>query len=69
RISERFDALTAHVTLNRGHHGTDVCREIAECLKKTYGLEHVTIQPEPPPPNELVPVRLSKDGAVVGQTG
>src|SRR4051812_34170789 len=25
RISERFDALTAHVTLARGQHGTDVC--------------------------------------------
>ncbi|HEY4106875.1 MAG TPA: cation diffusion facilitator family transporter [Polyangiaceae bacterium] len=66
RISERFDALTAHVTLNRGHHGTDVCREVAECLRKVYGLEHVTIQPEPPPPDELVAVRLSKDGAIVG---
>lgn len=63
RISERFDALTAHVTLARGHHGTDVCRDVAACLKKTYGLDHVTIQPEPPPPDSLVPVRLSKDGA------
>jgi len=65
RISEKFDALTAHVTLARGHHGTDVCREVAACLKKIYDLDHVTIQPEPPPPDSLVPVRLSKDGAVV----
>jgi cobalt-zinc-cadmium efflux system protein len=65
RISDRFDTLTAHVTLERGRHGTDVCRTVAECLKKNYGLDHVTIQPEPPPPDELVPVRASKDGAVI----
>jgi len=68
RISERFDALTAHVTLQRGHHGTDVCREIAECLKSEYGLDHVTIQPEPPPPDVLVAVRASKDGAPIRGT-
>jgi cobalt-zinc-cadmium efflux system protein len=65
RISERFDALTAHVTLERGRHGTDVCREVAGHLKREYGLDHVTIQPEPPPPNDVVPVRMSKDGAVI----
>lgn len=65
RISDRFDTLTAHVTLQRGRHGTDVCREVAECLKQTYGLSHVTIQPEAPPPDELVAVRTSKDGAAI----
>jgi cobalt-zinc-cadmium efflux system protein len=68
RISERFDALTAHVTLARGHHGTDVCREVAACLKSQYGLEHVTIQPEAPPPDDLVVVRTSKDGAPIRGT-
>lgn len=68
RISERFDTLTAHVTLERGHHGTDVCREVSECLRSHYGLSHVTIQPEPPPPNELVAVRSSKDGAKIRDT-
>lgn len=68
RISDRFDALTAHVTLRRGHHGTDVCREVAECMKSQYGLDHVTIQPEPPPPDEMVAVRASKDGAPIRDT-
>ena len=68
RISERFDTLTAHVTLKRGHHGTDVCREVAECLKSQYGLDHVTIQPEAPPPDELVPVRAGRDGAPIHGT-
>ena len=58
----KVDTLTAHVTLRRGHHGTDVCRDVAECLKSQYGLDHVTIQPEPPPPDDLVTVRSSKDG-------
>jgi cobalt-zinc-cadmium efflux system protein len=69
RISERFDTLTAHVTLQRGRHGTDVCREVAECLKENYGLSHVTIQPEPPPPDDLVSVRASKDGAPLRAAG
>ena len=68
RISERFDTLTAHVMLERGRHGTDVCRGVAECLKSQYGLGHVTIQPEPPPPDELVAVRASKDGAAIRGT-
>lgn len=62
RISERFDTLTAHVVLQRGQHGTEVCRAIAEHLRQIYGLSHVTIQPEAPPPDELVPVRRSRDG-------
>lgn len=68
RISERFDTLTAHVTLERGHHGTDVCREVAACLKSQYGLDHVTIQPESPPPDELVAVRAGRDGAPIRGT-
>ena len=63
RISEELDALTAHVTLARGAHGTEVCKSVAERLKSEFRLEHVTIQPEAPPPDELVNVRLSKDGA------
>jgi cobalt-zinc-cadmium efflux system protein len=63
RISERFDMLTAHVTLQRGRHGTDVCRTVADCMREKFGLSHVTIQPEPPPPDDLVAVRTSKDGA------
>jgi cobalt-zinc-cadmium efflux system protein len=65
RISEELDALTAHVTLTRGAHGTEVCRSVAERLKAEFALEHVTIQPEAPPPDELVAVRLSRDGAPI----
>jgi cobalt-zinc-cadmium efflux system protein len=68
QISDRFDALTAHVTLAGERHGTDVARMVAECLKSQYGLDHVTIQPESPPPNELVAVRASKDGAAIRGT-
>ncbi len=62
RISDQFDTLTAHVTLERGQHGTDVCRAVAERLEQVHGLGHVTIQPEAPPPDELVSVRVSRDG-------
>ena len=55
----------AHVTLTRGAHGTEVCRSVADRLKSEFKLEHVTIQPEAPPPDELVTVRVSRDGAPV----
>lgn len=65
RISERFDTLTAHVVLLRGEHGTEVCRRVAERLATEHGLDHVTIQPEAPPPDDVVEVRSSRDGAVI----
>ncbi len=65
RISEELDALTAHVTLARGAHGTEVCKSVAERLKDEFRLEHVTIQPEAPPPDELVNVRRNRDGAPI----
>jgi cobalt-zinc-cadmium efflux system protein len=65
RISDKFDTLTVHVTLKRGAHGTDVCRAVRGTLEARFGLSHVTVQPEAPPPDELVPVRISRDGAPV----
>jgi cobalt-zinc-cadmium efflux system protein len=69
RISERFDALTAHVVLARGQHGTDVCRAVAERLRAAHGLDHVTIQPEPPRPDDLVNLRRSRDGDPLRNAG
>lgn len=65
RISERFDTLTAHVTIERGSHGTEVCQTVAERLRHEYALDHVTIQPEAPPPDAVVSLRSSKDGAPI----
>jgi cobalt-zinc-cadmium efflux system protein len=62
RISDRFDALTVHVTLANGAHGVDVCREVARRLHGAFGLEHVTVQPEAPAPDEIVGLRSSRDG-------
>lgn len=62
RISDRFDALTAHVTLAEGAHGVEVCRDVARRLEETFGLDHVTVQPEAPPPLEIVNLRSSRDG-------
>jgi cobalt-zinc-cadmium efflux system protein len=68
RISDRFDALTVHVTLERGAHGVEVCREVAACLRNRFGLEHVTVQPEAPPP-ELVSLRRNKEGGPIEAPG
>jgi cobalt-zinc-cadmium efflux system protein len=67
RISEELDALTAHVTLTRGAHGTEVCKSVADRLKTDFKLDHVTIQPEAPPPDELVSVRRNRDGAPISR--
>jgi cobalt-zinc-cadmium efflux system protein len=69
RISDRFDALTVHVTLARGAHGTDVCMLVADRLQTEFGLLHVTVQPEAPPPDELVSVRSSRHGAPIHRSG
>lgn len=67
RISEGFDTLSAHVVLRRNFHGADVCRDVAEQLRRAHGLTHVTIQPEAPKPDEIVPVRRAVDGEPLGQ--
>ncbi|HET9960450.1 MAG TPA: cation diffusion facilitator family transporter [Polyangiaceae bacterium] len=69
RISDQFDALTAHVVLSRGSHGTEVCRMVAARLKSVHGLEHVTIQPESPRPDEVVRLRRSRDGDPLRHAG
>jgi cobalt-zinc-cadmium efflux system protein len=51
--------LTAHVVLKPGSHGTDVAKRVGERLRQQHGLDHVTIQPEPPPP-DLIPLRRKK---------
>ena len=69
RISDRFDALTVHVTLERGAHGAEVCRAVAEQLKAEFGLAHATIQPEAPPPEAVVSLRASRQGAPIENKG
>jgi cobalt-zinc-cadmium efflux system protein len=69
RISDRFDALTVHVTLERGKHGIEVCHTVTERLRKEHGLYHVTVQPEAPPPDEVVHVRSRRDGGPIGKVG
>jgi len=67
RISDTFDALTVHVVIARGAHGVDVCRAVAERIRSEHGIDHATIQPEAPPPPEVVSVRSSRDGPALGE--
>jgi cobalt-zinc-cadmium efflux system protein len=48
RISEGFDVVTAHVVLDGSRHGTDVSRDACDRVHERLGIEHVTIQAEPP---------------------
>jgi len=60
-ISDGFDVLTVHVVLDRGFHGTDVVSAVSRSLRERHGLEHCTIQPEPPQGEQLVTLRRSAD--------
>jgi cobalt-zinc-cadmium efflux system protein len=56
-ISEGFPAVTVHVVLAPGHHGTEVARAVADRIHALSGVAHVTVQPEAPPPEAgVVPV-------------
>ncbi len=56
-LTPREPMLTAHVVHGQSAHGTDVAKRVGDRLRELHGLEHVTIQPEPPAP-ELVPLRI-----------
>jgi cobalt-zinc-cadmium efflux system protein len=62
-ISDGFSAVTVHVVLVSGSHGTEVARAVGERVRQRFGIEHVTVQPEAPPLSaQLVPVeRLRRD--------
>ncbi|GAC1352982.1 MAG: cation diffusion facilitator family transporter [Polyangiales bacterium] len=49
-ISEGFDAVMVHVVLLEGHHGTDVCHDVSQRIEREFQVQHVTVQPERPPP-------------------
>jgi cobalt-zinc-cadmium efflux system protein len=49
RISEGFDVVTVHVILDGTRHGTEVAQQVCARVRQTHGIEHVTVQPEPPP--------------------
>jgi len=49
RISDGFDVVTVHVILDGTRHGPEVAQEVCARVRATHGIEHVTVQPEPPP--------------------
>lgn len=49
--------LTAHVVIAPSAHGTDVAHRVGERVRECFGIDHVTIQPEPAGP-ALVPLRI-----------
>jgi cobalt-zinc-cadmium efflux system protein len=49
RISDGFDVVTVHVVLDGTRHGTEVAQDVCARVRDTHGIEHVTVQPEPPP--------------------
>jgi cobalt-zinc-cadmium efflux system protein len=54
-ISDGFPVVTVHVVLDGSGHGTDVSRAVARRIQERFGIEHVTVQPEPPA-TKIIPV-------------
>jgi cobalt-zinc-cadmium efflux system protein len=65
RISDGFDVLTVHVTLQPGAHGVEVSEWVRHRVRRDFAIEHVTVQPEAGAANVIVPLRQSRDGAVL----
>jgi cobalt-zinc-cadmium efflux system protein len=65
RISDGFDVVSVHVTLQPDAHGVEVARAVCARIASELGIDHVTVQPEAAPPNELVPLRQSREGRVI----
>lgn len=61
QLSEGFPILTVHVVLDGAAHGAEVARAVAERVRAAHKIEHVTVQPEAPPPAEhLVTLRTPR---------
>jgi cobalt-zinc-cadmium efflux system protein len=58
-ISDGFDVLTAHVVVAGGFHGIEVVAAVTRRLRDVHGIEHSTIQPEPPVGEQIVVLRRS----------
>ena len=64
-ISDDMDAVSAHVVLEPGAHGVEVCDRVASRVRTEHSVALVTIQPIAPAPNSVVPLRRSLEGEVV----
>jgi len=64
-ISEGFHAVTVHVVLAAGYHGTDVSHDVSRRIRESFHVEHVTVQPERKPPSLIPPdtLRRKRDDA------
>ena len=49
-ISDGFDVVTVHVVLDGTRHGTDVSQAVCDRIRASHGIDHVTVQAEPPAP-------------------
>ena len=65
-ITDAIDAVSAHVVLQQGAHGVEVCDRVASRVRSEHSVNLVTIQPMAPAPNSLVPLRRSESGEAVG---
>jgi cobalt-zinc-cadmium efflux system protein len=54
-IADDIPVVTVHVTLERGHHGVQVARDVGRRLEGAMGKAHVTVQPEIPDDDQLLP--------------
>jgi cobalt-zinc-cadmium efflux system protein len=61
-VTSGFDALAAHVVVERGEDRDLVQRRLAHLLRDRYGIEHTTLQMEESAPDELLEVEAGPSG-------
>jgi cobalt-zinc-cadmium efflux system protein len=64
-ISDAVDSVSAHIVLDAGAHGVDVCSRVANRVRVAHAVALVTIQPMAPAPISVVPLRRGPDGEII----
>ncbi len=54
QLTDGLPMVSVHVVLEGTHHGTTVAAAVAEAIRNTHAIDHVTVQPEARPPDQVL---------------
>jgi cobalt-zinc-cadmium efflux system protein len=54
QVTDGQPMVSVHVVLEGAHHGTTVAAAVAEAIRSTHAIDHVTVQPEAQPPGQVL---------------
>ena len=59
-VSDGMPMVSVHVVLDGRHHGTDVAASVSQRVREEHDIDHVTVQPEAPSGEHLVPLGIPR---------